>query len=538
MPVDHPDRKAITEELHARPVDIIEGPARVRRLVFVIEPQGGADALIGRFNAFCKRRDIDPLPRGLRQTSFVTDARAVTWEFHTEFATITWRAVPDDAENWPADVGLDAVGDAQLIAATRIDVIAGREIPSHFIPQFNLSSLCVSLVEDGAGQIATDYLADSDGYTRLEFAAGGLTPLRRSILVRRLLEIDTYRSMAMLALPLARRASPELSEAERDLTALIETLAAATSSEAIQAALEALHRLSIRSGQLSERLDYRFAAAKAYGRILQARLDGLREGPTALGSTIGRYLGNRVDPALATCLAVEKRLETLTGKIERAIELLNVRIGLDLQIQNKSVLETIASTAQSQFRLQATVEGLSVIAISYYALGILGYVLAGPLEIAHFDKALAVSIAAPIIIAIVWAAVRRVRACTSAEPAARQSPSQASRSKPRPSVVRWSPPGTTGVVPSQRQVPAAATMSVAPGWSAQYSRRSALVGTLPHATPPGACAHIHRRPVMQRHSTSALSILLTSRMPSTSSLGKSSATSVRSGESTFFSRAQ
>lgn len=409
MPVDHPDRQAITDELHARPVDLLDGPARVRRLVFVTDAQGGTEALIGRFNAFCAGHGIDPIPRGVRQTSFATASRAVTWEFHTEFVTITWRAPLNDTDNWPADAGLEAVGDAQLIAATRIDVIADREIPARFIPQFNLSSLCVSLVEDGAGQIATDYLADGDGYTRLEFAAGGLTPLRRSILVRRLLEIDTYRSMALLALPLARRTAPELAAAERDLTVLIETLAEATTSEAIQVALDALHRLSIRSGQLSERLGYRFAAAKAYGLILHARLDGLREGPTALGSTIGRYLGNRVDPALATCLAIEKRLETLTEKIERAIELLNVRIGLDLQMQNKTVLETIANTAQSQFRLQATVEGLSVIAITYYALGILSYVLAGPLEYVHFDKALAVSIAAPFAIVLVWWLVRRIR---------------------------------------------------------------------------------------------------------------------------------
>jgi uncharacterized membrane-anchored protein len=408
MPVDHPDRQAITEELHARPVDIIDGVARVRRLVFVT-PDGGGDALIARFNAFCAAHSIEPMPRGVRQTGFTVGTRAVTWEFHTEFVTITWRAPLGDAENWPTDIGLEATGAAGLIAATRIDVIADSEIPARFIPQFNVSSLCVSDVEDGAAQIATDYVTDADGFTRLEFAAGALTALRRSILVRRLLEIDTYRSMAMLALPLARRASPDLASAERDLSALIETLAAATTSESIQAALDALHRLSIRSGQLSERLGYRFAAAKAYGRILEARLEGLREGPTALGSTIGRYLSNRVDPALATCLAIEKRLETLTDKIERAIELLNVRIGLDLQIQNKSVLETIASTAQSQFRLQATVEGLSVIAISYYALGILSYVLAGPLEFAHFDKTLAVSIAAPVTILIVWWAVRRVR---------------------------------------------------------------------------------------------------------------------------------
>ena len=423
MPVDHPDRQAITEELHARPVDIIDGVARVRRLVFVT-PDGGGDAPIARFNAFCAAHNIEPMPRGVRQTGFTVGTRAVTWEFHTEFVTITWRAPLGDAENWPTDIGLEATGAAGLIAATRIDVIADSdavadfpaldviadsEIPARFIPQFNVSSLCVSDVEDGAAQIATDYVTDADGFTRLEFAAGALTALRRSILVRRLLEIDTYRSMAMLALPLARRASPDLASAERDLSALIETLAAATTSESIQAALDALHRLSIRSGQLSERLGYRFAAAKAYGRILEARLEGLREGPTALGSTIGRYLSNRVDPALATCLAIEKRLETLTDKIERAIELLNVRIGLDLQIQNKSVLETIASTAQSQFRLQATVEGLSVIAISYYALGILSYVLAGPLEFAHFDKTLAVSIAAPVTILIVWWAVRRVR---------------------------------------------------------------------------------------------------------------------------------
>lgn len=408
MPVDHPDRQAISEELHARPVDLLEGEARVRRLVFVV-PEGGGEALIRRFNAFGATHDLEPMPRGVRQTTFVAGIRTVTWEFHTEFVTITWRAPPADTDNWPPEIGLEAVGEARLIAATRVDVIADAEIPARLLPQFKLSSLCVSDIEDGAAQVATDYVADADGFTRLEFAAGALTPLRRSILIRRLLEIDTYRSMAMLALPLARRASPDLADTERDLSALIESLGGATTSEAIQAALDALHRLSIRSGQLSERLDFRFAAAKAYGRILAARLEGLREGPTPFGSTIGRYLGNRVDPALATCQAMEKRLETLTDKIERAIELLNVRIGLDLQMQNKSVLETIASTAQSQFRLQATVEGLSVIAISYYALGILGYTLAGPLELAHLDKALAVSLAAPLTILIVWWAIRRIR---------------------------------------------------------------------------------------------------------------------------------
>ena len=409
-PIDHPDRQAVTAELHARPVDLIEAVCRVRRLVFVTSPrQEDSEALFRRFAEFCAAHQIEAMPRGVRQTSFVAGPRAVTWEFHTEFVTLTWRAPLNDSESWPEHIGLSALGDARLIAAMRIDVIADHEIPERFIGQFNLSSLCLSTVEDGVAQIATDYLADADGYTRLEFAAGGLRPLRRSVLARRLLEVDTYRSMALLALPLARRTAPDLGIAEQDLTTLIGTLAAATSTETIQAALDTLHELSIRSGQLSEKLGYRFAASKAYGEILRARLESLREGPTPYGSSISRYLSNRVEPALGTCLAIEKRLSTLTDKTERAIELLNVRIGLDLQIQNRAVLNTIASTAQSQFRLQATVEGLSVIAISYYALGILSYLLAGPLETAHFDKPLAISIAAPFIILIVWWLVRRVR---------------------------------------------------------------------------------------------------------------------------------
>jgi uncharacterized membrane-anchored protein len=235
------------------------------------------------------------------------------------------------------------------------------------------------------------------------------------VLTRRLLEVDTYRSMALLALPLARRTEPDLAEVERELTKVIEALPEANTTASIQRVLTALHELSVRSGQLSERLGYRFAAARAYGDILHARLDSLREGPTAVGSSIGRYLSNRVDPALGTCVAIEKRLTTLTGKIERAIELLNVRIGLDLQIQNQSVLETIASTSRSQFRLQRTVEGLSVIAISYYALGIIGYLLGGPLEYLGIDKTLALSIAAPFAVLIVWVFVRAIRRSHASE---------------------------------------------------------------------------------------------------------------------------
>jgi uncharacterized membrane-anchored protein len=410
QPPVHPDREAIMAELHARPVDIIEDTTRVRRVVFVVPPgEGAMEAIIGRFRLYGAGAGIGEPPRDVRQFSFSTGTRAVTWEFHTEFVTITWRTSLSDKENWPGDLGLPALGDATLIAATGIDVLADQTVPARLLPQFILSSLCVSTIEDGVGEVVTDFTTDADGFTRFEFAAGALTPLRRSVLTRRLLEVDTYRSMVLLALPLARRNAPALAAVETELTRVIETLPSATTTSEIQAVLVALHDLSVRSGQLSERLGYRFAAARAYGDILRARLLALREGPTPAGSSIGRYLGNRVDPALGTCAAMEKRLTSLSGKIERAIGLLNVRIGLDLQIQNQSVLETIASTSRRQFRLQRTVEGLSVIAVSYYALGVMGYLLGGPLEYLAIDKALALSFAAPFAVLSVWLFIRAIQ---------------------------------------------------------------------------------------------------------------------------------
>ena len=407
---DHPYRAAIMDEVHARPVEIVADVCRLRRLVFVMPPEAGAMArLFQRFCAFCAGTGV-PIPRpGDRQHSFATATRHVTWEFHTEFVTITWRAALTDRQNWPDDLGLAALGEGQLIGAMRIDVIADTSIPERLVPGFNLASLCLADIEGGKAQVATDFVPDTDTFTRFELAAGDLTILRRSIIVRRLLEVETYRTMALLGLPLARNVSPELRTIEMELTDLVEGLSGATSPNAVQAALSALHALSVRSGQLAERLGYRFAAGHAYGDILRMRLAGLRESATTRGSTLTHYIGNRVDPGLATCAAMEKRLAVLSDKIERAIGLLDVRIGVDMQFQNAAVLDSIAQTARSQFLLQRTVEGLSTIAISYYLLGILSYALAGPLEELHWEKTMALSIAAPFVVLAVWLMARSVR---------------------------------------------------------------------------------------------------------------------------------
>ncbi|HET8727314.1 MAG TPA: DUF3422 family protein, partial [Alphaproteobacteria bacterium] len=265
QPTEHPLRAEIIAEVHARPVDIVSAPARIRRLVLLMPERAGAvDDALEAFRRFCRAHGYEPPMPGSRQHGFSTAARRATWEFHNEFVTVTWQAPADDRENWPDGIGLDILGEARLIGATRIDLVEDSAVPDRLLPGFRLSSLCVVGVDAGAGEIATDFVTDEAGFTRFEFAAGGMSPLRASIMLRRLMEIDTYRVMALLGLPLARELSPDVREAEHALTALIERLSEATTTDAVQAALAALHALSVRSGQLGERLTYRFAASKAY----------------------------------------------------------------------------------------------------------------------------------------------------------------------------------------------------------------------------------------------------------------------------------
>jgi uncharacterized membrane-anchored protein len=405
---DHRLRGTVLDEVHARPIDLVPSVGRVRRisasLPAVPEANGRA---FETFSQWCLGAGVEK-PRG-RQHTYRVNGFAVTWELHTEFVTLTWIAESARDVPWPEGIGIETLRDAGLLAATRVDILDSVEVPENLLPGFSLPSLSVSWVEERRGQIACDFIPDPDGFVRFECAAGGLNDVRRSVLVRRLLEIDTYRAYALLGLPLARELSPELARLEAGVAREVEKMSDVDTVDEARVAVDALNRMSVDAGRLGEATGFRFAASFAYADVLDQRLHRLGEETLGTTTTLTRYLGNRVDPAIATCRAFEKRLEALSGKLDRAIRLLNTRISLDVEIQNRTLLQRISETGQSQFMLQRTVEGLSTIAISYYALGILSYVLEGAKEVGHFSKPLTVALAAPVVVLLVWIGLRLVQ---------------------------------------------------------------------------------------------------------------------------------
>ena len=155
---------------------------------------------------------------------------------------------------------------------------------------------------------------------------------------------------------------------------------------------------------------YRFGASRAYDGIVRERLDALDEAAVPGFDTWGGFLQRRVAPAMRTCRSVEERQANLSRKLTRATTLLRTWVDVEVEKQNRDLLASMNNRARLQLRLQQTVEGLSVAAVSYYVVGLIGYLAKG---VPMFGHALAPEVitaaSVPLAILLVWWGVRRVR---------------------------------------------------------------------------------------------------------------------------------
>jgi uncharacterized membrane-anchored protein len=405
---EHEHRPLIHAETHARPVPPLRGPATVRRVAFMSADRGGDLARLQQRMAALGQ--IDEVEPGVaRQLEFDRGGRSVVWEMHNEFATLTWKSALDDPELWPEGIGLELHAGLPLVSATRVDVIDADTIGEDRLARLAENSLCHSAIYAGQARVATDFVADADRFVGFTVAAHSCGEQRRGVIVRRVLELETYRCFALLGLPVARQVGGRVQGCERTLAQIMQQMGAASSPQSHRVSLDALHALSVEIGRTVEDTGFRFAATQAYGQIIAERLPRLDENAVGESTTLQRYLDNRVQPALATCRATEKRLTEIGPRVQRSIDLLNATITVSIQTQNQDVLDTILSTAQSQYRLSETVEGLSIIAISYYVLGILGYVAEGFHDMLPVAKPTLLALVAPIVLALVFLGIRRLR---------------------------------------------------------------------------------------------------------------------------------
>jgi uncharacterized membrane-anchored protein len=241
--------------------------------------------------------------------------------------------------------------------------------------RFDGTSLVAFSTEHDDALVATDFQAGQDGFVRILVIDRGMSPLRAGIFVQQLLELETYRTFCLLGLPEAHRLQPAIRRIEQSLGEMTNQM---TTSEGVVANKALLARLMALAGELEAGAtlsQFRFGATRAYFEIVRSRLASLHEKPLDGHQSMTAFMDRRLMPAMRTCFSMEDRQGLLSDKLVRAANLLRTRVDIDVEEQNSNLLKAMSERTRLQLRLQQTVEGLSIAAISYYVAGLAGYLI-------------------------------------------------------------------------------------------------------------------------------------------------------------------
>ncbi|MES2535943.1 MAG: DUF3422 domain-containing protein [Pseudomonadota bacterium] len=402
--LNHALRIPLAAEVHSRPFLRLNAPESISHLAVYAQigaKPGGPDLATqhAMLAAFCTRFGVAAPAIDAKHFYHDFGRFRLKWECHTEFSTYTFARHHEEgipvAEAFtraplfhvPQEWLLSLQGKIMVAAHVVLDAsdTPGEQFSQDLRRIFDGNMMVGSQVLQG-GEVWTDFLIQADGFSRFVVRDVGLREQQAGRLVQRVLEIETYRMMALLGLPYAQRAAPVLNDVEGKLATL--TAAMVDADEAIgvtsagkagpavdqeQALLGNITRLAARTEKLSLDNNYRFSASQAYFQLVHARVDELRETRIEGIPTIGEFMDRRLKPAMNTCEAVASRQEALARRIANTNDLLRTRVGIVQEQQNRQILQSMNARAAQQLRLQQAVEGLSVAAISYYMVGLASY---------------------------------------------------------------------------------------------------------------------------------------------------------------------
>jgi uncharacterized membrane-anchored protein len=416
LPVDDPLRVVLHNEVHARP------SARIHLPAFIV--------LVGVFNEGVSREQewahlklLQPdLPFEEVQGNFVRlhlGAYTLKWERHTEFTRYSFvQTLPKGAlaqmanpellsqltlpDGWLASIPGRTFAAIELLMLHN-DLSDLKQSLAHAGEWFGDHPLVASRMGNGGHSVVvTDFQLRSNGFERmLVLAPAGISDSRGGRISQRLLELETYRLMALRGLPVAKTVGAQLGLAERELADI--TTALQNKAAQDQGLLDRLIGLAASVELIHAEHAYRFAATAAYDKLVRERITELRESPISGTQTIGEFMQRRLLPAMATVAATAHRLSNLSERISRTSALLRTRVDIASEEQNSQLLAKLTKGQELQLRLQTTVEGLSIAAITYYVISLTLYLgKAGKAAGLPIHPEIAAGAMVPLVLWVVW----------------------------------------------------------------------------------------------------------------------------------------
>ena len=414
----HPLRNDLYNELHSRPFQVLPTPARVTQMAVLTTPEQRQEQF--RHLQELHRLMGHPVPEnevGCFEHTF--GALRVRREMHMEFASYTFINLAAGEETPFSETGITPLPEEWLeqltgtvIAAFHLEVrpaADGTEGDLDYVRKhFEGMRLVGSSPQEGAARVWGTFRLHSDGFGRFMVMNHHMSDSQLGRLTQRLMEIETYRLMSLLALPVARKITPSLNDMDEKLAVITRSLAENEDVDE-EKLLAQLTNIAARIEAFRAHSTFRFSATRAYHRLVLTRLEELREDELSGHLTLTEFMTRRLTPAVKTCEAVSERLEDLSRRVDRASDMMRTRVELAIQSQNQQLLSSMDRRSKIQLMMQHTVEGFSVVAITYYLIGLLKFGLDSVYEAGvAFNKTLVLGIAIPVVMTLVFLGVRVV----------------------------------------------------------------------------------------------------------------------------------
>ncbi|MBC7446384.1 MAG: DUF3422 domain-containing protein [Polaromonas sp.] len=418
LPPAHPQRSALHNEIHARPPQALSAPLAISHVVMLCDADQ-RNASREHLAALLRDHHLPGPDAGSTHLRSELGAFGLRWEMHTEFVTWTFQR-PFDATGFGERTPATPIGSVpqdwlarlpgQLLAGLHLWLLPGQTATIESLVQqvLNEDTLVASAVVQHQGEVYTDFAMHADGFSRMVLLSGTVEPRRLGRLVQQLLEIDTYRMAALLGLPAAREASSVLGYAERELAELAESIRLAARDQE-PALLDRLTRLAGKVESEYAGTHSRFSASAAYFELIDRRIADIDE--TRLGGlqTIGQFMERRLSPARSTCAWATRRQDALSQRVSRMSNLLRTRVEIEQQQGSQALLDAMNRRQGLQLKLQSTVEGLSVAAITYYIVGLVSSLAKAAQALGWpFSPETTAACAIPVVALAVWLSLRRL----------------------------------------------------------------------------------------------------------------------------------
>ena len=423
---EHPLRDHLNNEFHARAAIPVASPVLVSHLAF---HHDGLTAQDERENVLrlCQTGACRFIENSATHLMFDAGNFQMRWELHTEYSSYTFfRPLVAGEALHPDATALDSVFPdwlaaipGKLIVATHVELRSTSDVsPESVLAGLSPTSgrqMVVSRVANGAAWVFTDFMFDN-GFSRFLLLDDTMVGRQPGRAVQRLFEIETYRMMALLGLPVATEVGHWLSGAESRLAELMDHISQANSPEDERAVLADLSKMASEVEHSVARTTIRFSVSRAYNSLVLQRIDELREIRVPGYQKLSEFMQRRFLPAMNTCAAMASRQDDLSERVARNSQLLRTRVDIELERQNQELLAQMNNRAKVQLRLQETVEGLSIAAITYYGSQLVHYLTKGAkylFPILSPEIATAVSI--PLIAILALFGIKRMRKALALE---------------------------------------------------------------------------------------------------------------------------